>query len=201
MGKPFLFNRIATVYGLFFNRQVRAYRHTLNCAADELNLSSYRSVIDIGCGTGALCKVLQEHGLKVIGIDPAESMLANAKKKLMDSDSDKQGIQLIHGDILNDIPLSDKSVDFAISSYVAHGLKPRERKILYKEMKRVAKYNAVLLDYNKNRSLITSTIEWLEGGNYFGFLESVEDELVSQFGNVKIIDTGKYSAMYICRIK
>lgn len=66
-GKPFKFNRIATIYSLFFNRQVRTYRCVLENAKAEFDFSTYQSVIDIGCGTGALCKVLQEYGLNVTG--------------------------------------------------------------------------------------------------------------------------------------
>lgn len=68
-------------------------------------------------------------------------------------------------------------------------------------MKRVSKYAAVLFDYNERRSLITDIAEWLEGGDYFNFIGSVEDELQKQFGNLKIINTGKRSAMYICKIE
>ena len=74
--KAFLFDRIATVYGLFFNLQVRKYRYIFDSVKAELDLSSYQSIIDIGCGTGALCKVLGEFGMSVTGLDPAEAMLA-----------------------------------------------------------------------------------------------------------------------------
>ncbi|MGI6427271.1 MAG: class I SAM-dependent methyltransferase [Natronincolaceae bacterium] len=201
MGKSFLFDRIAKVYGLFFDKQVKDFRHSLNSIKDRLNLSGYQSVVDIGCGTGALCMALQEYGLKVIGIDPAVNMLNIATKKINDFGLNNQEIQFMHGDILKGIPLCDKEVDLAISSYVAHGFMPEERAILFNEMKRIARHGAVLLDYNKNRSLVTDVIEWLEGGNYFGFIDNIEDELLGQFGNLEIINTGRYSAIYICRME
>jgi len=49
--------------------------------------------------------------------------------------------------------------------------------------------------------LITDIAEWLEGGDYFRFIENIKDELMDQFGNLKVINTGKHSAMYICRIE
>ncbi|MGI6405770.1 MAG: hypothetical protein ACOX2E_04745 [Syntrophaceticus sp.] len=78
---------------------------------------------------------------------------------------------------------------------------PEERHTLYSEMQRVAKHTAVLFDHNEHRSLITDIAEWLEGGDYFCFIENIRDELKSQFGNLKVINTGKHSALYICKIE
>ncbi|MBK5262777.1 MAG: class I SAM-dependent methyltransferase [Peptostreptococcaceae bacterium] len=200
-GKSFLFNRIAAVYGLFFNWQVRNYRYILDNNKEELVFSTFLSGIDIGCGTGALCKVLQEYGVEVTGLDPAEAMLAIAKKKTGKMKPNEASIRFIHDDVLNGLSFRDKSFDLAISSYVAHGLMTSERRILYNEMKRVARQTVVLLDYNEHRSLITDIAEWLEGGDYFRFIGSIRDELTNQFGNLKVIKTGKHSAMYICKIE
>ena len=201
MGKKLLvFNKIATVYGLFFNWQVGNYRYILNNVKDELEFSTYQSVIDIGCGTGALCKVFQEYGLEVTGLDPAEAMLAIATKKAGKIEPNEPFIRFIRGDALNGLPFRKRSFDLAITSYVAHGLMPKERLILYNEMKRVARHIVVLLDYNEHRSLISDIAEWLEGGDYFNFIGNIRDELMQQFGNLKVINTGKRSAMYICKI-
>lgn len=199
--KALQFNKIATVYGLYFNGQVRKYRYILDNAEEEWNFSTYQSIIDIGCGTGALCKVLSEYGLGVTGLDPAEAMLSIARKKAGKTESNQGDIQFIHGNVLNGLPFLDKSFDLAISSYVAHGLMPEERHALYNEMKRVARHTAVLFDYNERRSLITDIAEWLEGGDYFRFIKNIKDELMDQFSNLKVINTGKRSAMYICRIE
>lgn len=59
---------IAPVYGLFFRWQVRNYRNILADVKDELDFSTCRSVIDIGCGTGALCRVLHERSEVAWGI-------------------------------------------------------------------------------------------------------------------------------------
>lgn len=198
-GKPFLFNRIAPIYGLFFNWQVKNYRRILTDVRDQLDFSAGRRVIDIGCGTGALCQALQEHGWEVTGIDPAPAMLAVATKKAGNKPN-RPGIRFIQGDVLDGLPFPDKSFDLAASSYVAHGLTPGERLILYNEMMRVARHWAVLFDYNERRSLISDLVEWLEGGDYFGFIGSIQGELMKQFGNLRVISTGDRSAMYICQI-
>lgn len=198
--KPLLFNTIAFPYSLFFNWQVRGYRNILNNVKEDLGFSIYQSVIDIGCGTGALCKVFQENGLEVTGLDSAEAMLAIAKKKTEKAKPNEPGIRFILGDVLEGVPFPDNSFDLAVSSYVAHGLMPNERLILYNEMRRVARCAAILIDYNEHRSLITDIAEFLEGGDYFNFIGNIRLELMEQFGNIQVINTGKRSAMYICKL-
>ncbi len=198
--KELLFNKIAPVYGLFFSSQVKGYRRLFHQVKGELDLSSYQNIIDIGCGTGALCKVLGERGLAVTGLDPAKDMLAVARKRVGRAGPGQEDIQFVHGDALAGLPFGDKSFDLAISSYVAHGLMPEERQALYGELKRVTRYAVILHDYNERRSLIIDITEWLEGGDYFSFIENVEDELIDQFGDLKVINTGRHSALYLCKI-
>ena len=45
-----------------------------------IDLKNARSVLDLGCGNGALSKVLAEKGLIVTGMDASEDMLAVARK-------------------------------------------------------------------------------------------------------------------------
>lgn len=40
-----------------------------------------KSVLDFGCGTGALCEKLAELGHQVLGIDPSEKMIERAKEE------------------------------------------------------------------------------------------------------------------------
>lgn len=135
------------------------------------------------------------------GLDSADAMLAIAAKKTGITKPLEPSIRFIHSDVLKGLPIKNKSFDVAITSYVAHGLMPKERIALYNEMKRIAKYTAILFDYNEQRSLITDIAERLEGGDYFSFIRSIKDELMNQFGNLKVINTGKHSAIYICKIE
>jgi SAM-dependent methyltransferase len=48
---------------------------------NEFNSAPNQKVLDIGCGTGALINKLAEVGYWVSGIDPSDSMIAEAKKK------------------------------------------------------------------------------------------------------------------------
>ena len=159
-----------------------------------MDISRYETILDVGCGTGALCKVLSEKGLDVTGIDPSIGMLNQARLRLKYS-----GIDLIHIVPGERLPFQDNSFDVVITSYVAHGLKPGERINLYNEMKRVAKELVIVHDYNENRALLTSIIEWMENGDYFNFIKIAKGEMQSIFKEVKIVDVDTRAAWYICR--
>ena len=196
----FLFNTIAPVYGLFYQKQKQRYREIVRHAARELNLVGNESILDVGCGTGALCSVLHEAGFSVTGVDPAQNMLAVAKRQ-----PENEDIRFLQADALEQLPFADKSFDLSIASYVAHGLQKRERMKLYAEMRRITKEKVILFDYNQNRSLTTSLVEWLERGDYFRFIknpkgemESCISEMEKCFSEVRVIDVDKRAAWYVC---
>lgn len=196
----FLFNTIAPVYGLFYQKQKQRYREIVRHAARELNLVGNESILDVGCGTGALCSVLHEAGFSVTGVDPAQNMLAVAKRQ-----PENEDIRFLQANALEQLPFADKSFDLSIASYVAHGLQKRERMKLYAEMRRITKEKVILFDYNQNRSLTTSLVEWLERGDYFRFIknpkgemESCVSEMEKCFSEVRVIDVDKRAAWYVC---
>lgn len=191
--KNLLFDLIAPIYGLFYNYQKRHFKAALDSVQSQLDLSEYKNIIDIGCGTGALCSVLHGKGLSVTGIDPARKMLNIAKKK-----NENSGIELIEASSLERLPFSDKSFDISIASYVAHGINEQERKIMYQEMSRITKHLVIIYDYNENRSLLTNTIEWLEGGDYFNFIRTVKSELKVNFREMRVLNVGVRESLYIC---
>jgi ubiquinone/menaquinone biosynthesis C-methylase UbiE len=196
-----LFNSIAPVYGLFYKVQKKRFTEVIGSVEKELDLSSFKTIIDIGCGTGALCSVLNHKGLSVTGIDPANKMLEIARSKQENKD-----IRFIQADVLEGLPFDDNSFDVAIASYVAHGLKVGERKRMYAEMSRVTNQWVVIYDYNDKRSLLITIIEWLEGGDYFHFIRNAEpemrdcvSEMKSCYSEVKVIKVDTRAAWYICK--
>ncbi|MGD9566937.1 MAG: class I SAM-dependent methyltransferase [Sedimentibacter sp.] len=193
--KDSLFHNISSIYGLFFNIQTKNFTSIFNNIKNELDLSNYKNIIDIGCGTGALCNVLYEQGLSVTGIDPAKGMIETAKKK-----SKNKEIEYIEANVLRGLPFEDKSFDVSISSFVAHGLSKNERQIMYDEMKRITKHLVIIYDYNEHRGLITDIAEWLEGGDYFNFIKSIKYELNEKFSDIKIINANIRSALYIAKL-
>lgn len=187
-----IFNLIAPIYAKFYDFQVKYYSETILKAKDEIDISKYKTVLDIGCGTGALSYVLYKNGLKVTGIDVAEKMVEKSKEKLKNTD-----VEIFKVDPNKEFPFPDKSFDIVISSYVAHGLKPDVRIHLYKEASRLAKEKVIIHDYNKNRALLTTIIEWLERGDYFNFIKVAETEMKEHFKTVKVVDLYKRAAWYI----
>lgn len=205
MGKDshLLFNSIAPVYGLFYKLQKARYGAVIDRVSGKLDLASFNTVLDVGCGTGALCSVLNQKGLAVTGLDPADKMLRIAKRQ-----SENETISFIEANVLERLPFENKSFDLSIASYVAHGLSKDERKLMYAEMSRVSKSKVIIYDYNQNRGLLTTFIEWLERGDYFHFIKEAKNEMeqcVSEmkacFSEVKVVDVDSKAAWYICTPK
>jgi SAM-dependent methyltransferase len=196
----FLFNLIAPVYNLFFRRQKRSYSNIIENMKGELDLTKYKTALDVGCGSGAFCAAMSEHGLSVTGVDSAENMLSFARSK-----PENQNAVFILANAVEKLPFEDKSFDFSTASYVAHGLTKEQRKLLYAELGRVSNFFVIIHDYNRKRSLLTTIVEWLEGGDYFRFIKSAESEMkdcVSQmhacFSEVRQVNVGEKAAWYIC---
>ncbi len=190
-----LFDRIAPIYAWFFDYQVNYYKQILNKISSEFDISQFDTILDLGCGTGALCKVLNDNGVMVTGIDTSSGMLKQAKKKTQGHD-----LEFIQVQAGKSLPFDDKSFDLVIASYVAHGLEPEERIQLYKEMGRIAKEYVIIYDYNKNRGLVTTLVEWLENGDYFNFIKNAEIELEKTFNNLRVIQVDKRASWYICLV-
>jgi ubiquinone/menaquinone biosynthesis C-methylase UbiE len=95
---------------------------------DDFNWSDFDTILDVGCGTGALCSELDAAGMRVTGIDPAEKMLAIEKDK-----KENAGIDFRCENVLEGLSFDSDSFDLSICSYVAHGLSPEKRKQMYAE--------------------------------------------------------------------
>lgn len=196
-----LFNLIAPIYGLFYNAQKKRYAEIIESVRDEMNISSFDTIIDVGCGTGALCAVLKDKGMTVTGIDPAIKMLKVARGK-----PENKGITFVQANALEGLPFENNSFDVAVSSYVAHGLQEEDRKKLYAEMSRITRSYVIIHDYNEKRSVFTSIIEWLEGGDYFHFIKAAktemkdcETEMKTCFSEVRVMNVDVKANWYICK--
>jgi len=189
----FIFNMIAPVYGLFYNWQKKRFKEVIDAAKGTMDLDSFETILDIGCGTGALCSALDKRGLLVTGVDTAEKMLNIGRHKL-----ENKAVNFILGNALEKLPFEDKTFDVSIASYVAHGMGQKEREILYQEMSRVTKHKVIIYDYNQKRSILVSIIEWFEQGDYFNFIKSAEKEMHRYFLDVSVLNVTKGAAWYIC---
>lgn len=187
-----LFNLIAPLYAQFYNFQVRYYIKTLIKMKKDIDFREYNTILDIGCGTGALCYVLNKTGLQVTGVVTAINMVEKSKEKLKETN-----VQIEKVNPNEKFPFKDKSFDIVISFYVIHGLKPKERAFVYKEASRLAKEKVIFHDYNQNRALLTTIVEWFERGDYFNFIKNAKNEMDKYFGDIKIIDVYERAAWYI----
>lgn len=189
-----IFARIAPVYALFYNMQKKRYARTFDRIRSQMNFTGYKSVLDIGCGTGALCAVFDQNGLTTTGVDAARNMLDIARRR-------NPSTRFVQGDALCGLPFEDDQFDICTASYVAHGLKKTGRMRLYAEMNRIARHRIVIIDYNTHTSLTVSLIEWLERGDYFNFIQSPAADMAPCFADVRTIDVGKRCSWYICTPK
>ena len=190
--KTGLFGKIAPVYGLFFNFQRKSHGRALDLADRAIGMRGYRTMLDVGCGTGALCAAWYKRGYLVTGVDQAAKMVDVARRKTQGS-----GIEFLVGDVLKGLPFADDIFDVVIASYVAHGLPPEDRQKMYKEMKRVARRLVILHDFNRVRSGLLDFIETLEGSDYPLFIEKVHDEMLSHFTRVALLDVGPRATWYM----
>lgn len=82
-----------------------------NSVTELIDAPSNSTVLDLGCGNGALSKVLQEKGFQVIGLDASKELLDIARKN-------NPEIRFIQGDA-TDFSL-EKPVDVVFSNAVFH---------------------------------------------------------------------------------
>jgi len=190
-----VFQVIAPIYGCFYNMQKRNYHDGLKQLLTQLDFTTIIKVVDIGCGTGALASVLNQMGFQVTGIDSSSGMLQKGIQK-----EENRNIRFIKGNIIERLPFEDKSFDASFASLVAHGFSLEDRKIMYTEMNRISKKYMILLDYNKNRTLLTDIAERLEGSDYFNFIQQAEIELRQQFSNVTVIPNANQTDWYIVKL-
>ncbi|MCL2671284.1 MAG: GNAT family N-acetyltransferase [Clostridiales bacterium] len=93
-----------------------------------------RRVLDLGCGTGRLTKVLYDAGIEITGVDFSENMIAVAKSKMPSA-------RFFLHDIRNGFPpeIEQERFDCVISTYSSHHLTDAEklqlvRHILHKNL-------------------------------------------------------------------
>ncbi len=190
-----MFDLIAPIYARSFRLQQRTYREIYQRDPIREILADCRSILDVGCGTGALASALREAGYQVTGADASLGMLRQAKKLV-----NPEAASCVLSDVNKGLPFIVNGFDVCLASYVAHGLKPPQRLLLYAEMRRLAGKLVIIHDYTDKRSLITDIAEWGERGDYFNFIKVVQGELRDFFGNLQVITVEPRAALYICRV-
>jgi len=129
--------------GRIYERIIDPYFAKVRDRISEIVPSGSR-VLDVACGTGALCFRLSAKGCEVIGIELSLKMVERAR--LRQKQERIENLQFIHGDATRLKKFSNEAFDIAIISFGLHEMAQDEgRKVLH-EMKRVAK-KLILVDY------------------------------------------------------
>jgi len=138
---------------------------TMNIWLDKIELyvpkSEINYIIDLGCGTGRFTsKLMERYYSNIVGIDPSEKMLFEAKKTI---NSKKIDFQLGNAE---HIPINDNLADLIYLSMVYHHINNRIKAI--HEIKRVLKANKYVFIRN-------STIDLLDQVPYLNYFPTAID--------------------------
>jgi len=94
-----------------------------------------KKILDLGCGTGVLSKILKRRGAKVFGVDVSPKMIDLAK-------SNVKGVDFRTGSVYK-LPYKSNYFDIVVASLVLHYFKNLNK--AFKEIRRVLKKNGILI--------------------------------------------------------
>jgi ubiquinone/menaquinone biosynthesis C-methylase UbiE/DNA-binding transcriptional ArsR family regulator len=93
---------------------------------ETIGTTAYRSVLDVGTGTGHMLQLLAKDATRAVGLDSSHSMLAVARANL--ERAEIRGVDLRQGDIYSP-PLATDSFDLIVIHQVLHFLDDPARAI------------------------------------------------------------------------
>jgi SAM-dependent methyltransferase len=121
---------------------------------------SGRDVVDVGCGGGALVRILAARGARMTGVEISDERVAAAARE--DGGS---GARYLVG-LAQRLPLPDASVDAVLFMRALHHVPPADLLSALREARRVLRADGVVY-----------VAEPLPEGDYFELTRLVEDEL------------------------
>lgn len=147
------FDSVAQVY----DRTRGSPGHVMKQLSDTLigELQGYRTVLDVGVGTGRFAKPLQARGFEVVGVDISDKMLGKAVEKGVDN--------LFRGDACF-LPFADDSFDVAVCVHLLHLI--CEWKTALQEICRVTQGIMVSTNYARRDPLREAYNRLLKGYRY-----------------------------------
>ncbi|WGE40995.1 carboxy-S-adenosyl-L-methionine synthase CmoA [Bacillus stercoris] len=152
--EDFTFNsEVSNVFDDMVTRSVPLYNETQNLIVDFIvdNIKNDNSIYDLGCSTGTTLILLRrkltefQKGNPLIGVDLSKSMLEKAEEKIKKLNLQK--INLIHGDITNDLEF-EKSGCF-ILNLVLQFIRPINRQKILNNLFNNLKEDGILVLYEK----------------------------------------------------
>jgi ubiquinone/menaquinone biosynthesis C-methylase UbiE len=141
------FDRVAEIYDKTRGLPPEVMREIVQALAQELK--GYKTILDVGVGTGRFAQPLQENGFEVFGIDISCDMIQSARKKGLNN--------LLLGDACL-LPLRDHCFDAALSTHVLHLISDWQTAL--KEICRVTRNELFSVTHSRSSS-ISETYEEL----------------------------------------
>ncbi|NLH62074.1 MAG: methyltransferase domain-containing protein [Ignavibacteriales bacterium] len=164
------------------------------------------SVLDLGCGNGALMQLLEKKKCTTTGVELSESGVEFCRKK---------GLNVIQGSIDQPLPFQDNQFDFSVCNVTLQMVLYPE--VVLREMKRVSRRMIIsfpnfALYKNRLELLLNGRMprkqlfgyEWYNTGHIHQFSLSDFLTLVNQIGGLRVIgihhnDTGNMLKNFMIR--
>ena len=181
-----LYDNEADAFDYVIPNLIPFYSEIYNILTDSIPFNQYANlkILDIGCGTGTLAKILKEKfpNAKITCLDFSSNMLKVAKSKLTEYRDD---INFLMGDF-SKFDLKNK-YDVVVSSFALHHIPSDEQKIsMYKKIYESLNFNGIF--YNADLVLGSSSHiknlnlqKWKE--HILGYFEEIEalDKLLPKY--------------------
>jgi SAM-dependent methyltransferase len=137
-----LYDHVAHDYDEVFKPHVAEHYLRKRTAVVRDLLPFGGTVLDVGCGTGALAGWIQRAGYDVVGVDASTGMLAEAFEN---------GVGAVYAAYSTALPFEDGAFNLALSVATMHHLETRERVAdTVAEMGRVVKSGGYVLIWDHN---------------------------------------------------
>lgn len=197
------YDQTAFIYRLFFKRQAEFYRALVEANIQHLELNPGDKVLDMGCGNGSLCLALAERGYDVNGVEASHKML-KAARDIRYTHKKKNPftnllIQFLWGDAAEGLPADDKSFEAVFIANTAHSMDSEHRRLMYREARRLAKKQAVIIDYTEKRSFKNKFYDWFEKTDSEDFTRNGIAEMREEFRWVNEVPYDEHTSLYICK--
>lgn len=171
-------------FGIYYER----YHDLLDLVVVRCQVQAGDRVLDIGTGTGELARRFAQHrGCRVVGLDPSEAMIDEARRKAAAGRWGEVTLQVAEAPFL-EIPYPDEAFDAVASTQAFHHLHERHKAAAVREMARVLRppvgeqdrgggWLAIGDPMFENRAALEAALaRWPEEleEEYFGYLETLE---------------------------